>query len=551
MEEVDKIIIESLRNLHCDIDEDISSLKQFDSDMLMLAIATCLEAMNSHIKLPRKFPPSMSARIKYALNLAQQIKEFGFKGDIGYQTILYCNEVEVRRVLMFLLERLPKEPGPVALIEPMGYVPRIVEQIEKSLKLSLGQMWLPVEVLDKGLRINNQGMFVNSFGYNSTIDWIKLLVPHENNSSSEFEAYIPWITQQCSSKQLIPSLLFQSSSAEFPSSDDEKLKQFISYLSNTVSSETLDEIAENPDKTTDVSMSNDGSNNQIKIENLLAIVKQKKENLLCLQRDVSGEEERLLELKIQREKKENELKETEERAKIKRKTLAILSSDENKAKLKNLIQKAERRFVDLSEQWNDVQTPLLEEHKTLKSSISSDGLKYHNEQTKLQNLKKTYKNLVIDFKQKCVLEENLMEECKELNQKNNRAAYTKRILEIVGNIKKQNKEIQKILADTRQVQKDIHNLTGQLDRSFTLCDEIIFHDCKRDESARRAYKYLAALREECDGILQAVSDMGQSERELRNLEEQIEIEKSKNVNEKLEKVQSDLTEIKKEIQLLL
>lgn len=55
-----------------------------------------------------------------------------------------------------------------------------------------------------------------------------------------------------------------------------------------------------------------------------------------------------------------------------------------------------------------------------------------------------------------------------------RAAYTKRILEIVGNTKKQNQEIQKILADTRQVQKEINNLTGQVDRSFTLCDEIIF-----------------------------------------------------------------------------
>ncbi|XP_066154513.1 coiled-coil domain-containing protein 22-like [Euwallacea fornicatus] len=550
MEEVDKIIIESLRNLHCDIDQEISSLKQFDSEMLMSAIATCLEAMNPHIKLPRKFPPSMSARIKYALNLAQQIKEFGFKGDMGYQTILYCNEVEIRRVLMFLLERLPKEPSSVALIKPMGYVSRIVEQIEDSLKLSLRQMWLPAEILHKGLRLNNHGVFVNSFGYSSPIDCIKLLVPHKNNSSSEFEPYIPWITQQCSSEQLIPSLLFQSSSAEF-SPSDEKLRQLISHSSNTVSSEILDEIAENSDKMTNVSVSNDGSNNQIKIQDLWAIAKQKKEDLLSLQKDVSGEEERLFKLKIQREKKENELNETEERAKIKQKTLAILSSEENKAKLRNLIQKAERRFVDLSEQWNDVQTPLLEEHKTLKSSISSDGLKYHNEQIKLQNLKKTYKNMIADFKQKCILEENLMEGCKELNKKNNRAAYTKRILEIVGNIKKQNKEIQKILADTRQVQKDINNLTGQLDRSFTLCDEIIFHDCKRDESARRAYKYLAALREECNGILQAVSDMGQSERELRNLEEQIETEKSKNVNEKFEKVQNDLTEIKKEIQLLL
>lgn len=56
----------------------------------------------------------------------------------------------------------------------------------------------------------------------------------------------------------------------------------------------------------------------------------------------------------------------------------------------------------------------------------------------------------------------------------NRSAYTRRILEIVGNIKKQNEEIQKILKDTREVQKEINTLNGQIDRSFTLSDEMIF-----------------------------------------------------------------------------
>lgn len=76
-----------------DIEEDISSLKQFEPDNVVAAIATCLEIINSQLKLPRKLPTSMSARIRFASSLAEQIKQFGFKGDMGYQTILYCNEV--------------------------------------------------------------------------------------------------------------------------------------------------------------------------------------------------------------------------------------------------------------------------------------------------------------------------------------------------------------------------------------------------------------------------------------------------------------------------
>lgn len=37
------------------------------------------------------------------------LQSVGFRGDIGYQTFLYSNVTEVRRVFMFLIERLPKE----------------------------------------------------------------------------------------------------------------------------------------------------------------------------------------------------------------------------------------------------------------------------------------------------------------------------------------------------------------------------------------------------------------------------------------------------------
>lgn len=33
----------------------------------------------------------------------------GYRGDIGYHTFLYSNDVDLRRVLMFLVDRLPKE----------------------------------------------------------------------------------------------------------------------------------------------------------------------------------------------------------------------------------------------------------------------------------------------------------------------------------------------------------------------------------------------------------------------------------------------------------
>ena len=76
-----------------------------------------------------------------------------------------------------------------------------------------------------------------------------------------------------------------------------------------------------------------------------------------------------------------------------------------------------------------------------------------------------------------------------------RVAYTRRIMEIVANIQKQKEDIGKILMDTRVVQKEINGLTGKLDRIFTVTDEQVYKNARKDEARRAAYKLLASLRE--------------------------------------------------------
>lgn len=53
--------------------------------------------------------------IESCLNL----QELGYKGEIGYQTFLYSNESEIRKVFMFLVDRLPKDTVETTE-EPMG-----------------------------------------------------------------------------------------------------------------------------------------------------------------------------------------------------------------------------------------------------------------------------------------------------------------------------------------------------------------------------------------------------------------------------------------------
>ena len=58
------------------------------------------------------FSGSMSARYKMGSKMAEVCQNLGFSlsgGDLGYQTFLYNNENDLRSVLMFLIDKLPKE----------------------------------------------------------------------------------------------------------------------------------------------------------------------------------------------------------------------------------------------------------------------------------------------------------------------------------------------------------------------------------------------------------------------------------------------------------
>lgn len=47
------------------------------------------------------------------------LQELGYKGEIGYQTFLYSSETEIRKVFMFLIDKLPKDTVETT-DEPLG-----------------------------------------------------------------------------------------------------------------------------------------------------------------------------------------------------------------------------------------------------------------------------------------------------------------------------------------------------------------------------------------------------------------------------------------------
>lgn len=75
---------------------------------------------------------------------------------------------------------------------------------------------------------------------------------------------------------------------------------------------------------------------------------------------------------------------------------------------------------------------------------------------------------------------------------------------------------------------------------FLLSLFLIIQTAKRDEPSKKAYKLLATLHSNCGDLIQMVNETGVVDREIRDLEDQIDNEQDRNISENLERITNDL-----------
>ncbi|XP_019569887.2 coiled-coil domain-containing protein 22 [Rhinolophus sinicus] len=218
----------------------------------------------------------------------------------------------------------------------------------------------------------------------------------------------------------------------------------------------------------------------------------------------------------------------------------------NLARLQLVVESSAQRVIHLAGQWEKHRVPLLAEYRHLRKLQDCRELESSRRLAEIQELHQSVRAAAEEARRKEEIYKQLVSELETLPRDVSRLAYTQRILEIVGNIRKQKEEITKILSDTKELQKEINSLSGKLDRTFAVTDELVFKDAKKDDAVRKAYKYLAALHENCSQLIQTIEDTGTIMREVRDLEEQIETEMGKKTLSNLEKIREDYRALRQE-----
>ncbi|XP_050528553.1 coiled-coil domain-containing protein 22 isoform X5 [Daktulosphaira vitifoliae] len=454
MEEIDSIIFFSLKGIGCNFSENETSLSNLSQETFIKAVIMCLRKIQPTLKLSNTIPRSMSARYQFGITVAEACKNVGYKSDIGYQTILYGSIVDVRRILMYLIENLPKETENIVESKSKRYT--IIKTLKQSFHNEKDEPTVLQLPCHPFVSVSLEtGITVPGFERNcSPAEWRHFCINE-----------LKFITEQLSDlKYLIPSII------------------------------TLNK------------------------RQLLHIYRDRKNDHASCEENVSTN--KLLQ--------KHEYSTTSHNVSINKNfNINFNSSNKNDKQIEN--------------QMSDLEN-LLVENDTIKKAIgkiNNDKLLHEVEKLRLQTIFEEIKK-----------KEDLIKLCKtEFESKSNynsRSSYTQRILEIITNIGKQKKDINKNLYDTRLVQKDINTLDGKVERCFISIDELIFKVAKKDDTIRKCYKLLAAIHANSSSIVQSVKQTGAIRREIKDLEEQIETENSRNATVNIQKLKNDLEMVKNE-----
>ncbi|XP_073843006.1 coiled-coil domain-containing protein 22 homolog [Musca autumnalis] len=546
MDEVDKIIIHSLKQIGCKLETDnneVFGMSHFTPDLLARSVSRCLQEIkpDAVAVLPKSLPENMNMaqRFTIASTLAETCVSCGYRGDIGYQTFLYPNVVDTRRLFMFLIEQLPKLNDTLDAshgVERNEYN-TLLKEIKQKISGELKAPWVPQYC--RGLA-NRKADGSCSL----TVDFLphlNLHIPQGEGDLQYKEFYqAPNIFQQATAAEcdLVSSVLHKSEiEMHNPDHSLDGIRLTGVGANNRADAEISALKTEDVVKSTGTETEDKvGTSPPTTLQNLIRNVNDlKQSNDSCIQ-ELQTCNDKLNKIRQERASIIALMDNMRKDQKFHERTCVILENpQENVVKLEGLICKTRERRLAVEHQWQSHREPALKQIEELQKLRQSKNL--HN----IQELRQTIQDYETSLKDKTNVHAKLAEELKRCAIGiAPRKEYTRRIYEFIGNIRKQRNDIYKILDDTRDLQKQLNSVSAQLQRQFNYTDDLLFQSAKVHSHAKQAYKLLASLHASCNEICDLVSRTGQTTKEIRDLEVQIDREHMKNVAASLEKITGDI-----------
>ncbi|KAG7160168.1 Coiled-coil domain-containing protein 22-like 1 [Homarus americanus] len=549
MEEVDKILILTLNHLGCDIDEKVKSVGGFGIEEVVSGVVRCIRTINSDCELPTSLPQNMAQRFRVAASIAQAVKDVGYPGDVGYQSLLYPNETDLRKIFMFLIEKLPKDTAAVS-DEPLNKAALIHQEARRKLCASLTQSWIPAHCRHVARSYATRASVTNHGTYHTRQFMSKPYSSVESPSKvspglrTYYENYSRRITKMVGYEYLIATLLnshaiqlqrdqiLPKNTEEEGKSEAHTLEPLVtedvqlnpldvplSGWSPLSSFETAQHMIDIKESEREVNLGTDVSAPEAGVTTEEQIRLKREEQLSRLQTEIGNvtnktEEctqgiqdavDALAKLTDDLIKEERLKEETVTELKMKQRTSSLLpESAANIQRLQGALKNSEEKMVRLQQQWQAHKKPLEEQLSQLTLEASNKKVNKEEILAEMSELRDKMKAMVQDASRKETALAQLKGQVEKMNKDINRSVYTKRIIDISAK------------------------------------------EAANNERVRQVYRAVAAVHEGCGELVDIVRDTGTVQREIADLREQVDLEKSKKVEENLTQLKTDLNQVKKE-----
>jgi len=462
---------------------------------------------------------------------------------------LHGSQTDLRRVFIFLLEKLPKvKEQPICdNIDPLQ---RSLNKVRSQIAIEANKLWVPSfcrQRPDKNLAFRTDSSCLTS-------DWSKrvpsvpvtVLVPSLLEVLTFQEASVKYQQKVASNRRRQQPVHHQTEINE--NSSRLALSHFLLH-SDVSTKKVKPQLPPKPGQQAkveaDAVLAREEHCRQLRaqLEHLEDLLKKEQEETERLKERVAqakqsvGEETTRLEAQTKQVDREEKL-------------LSLLpDAGEHVRRMEELLVGAGDKMAALEEQWQLVKQPLEDEYQQLVAEKERSGA------TRLrQELQDTVQDLrlVLDETRS---KDEMIAACRSQLEAVpattlTRSFYTQRILSIVANVKKQNEEMKRVLEDVKSIQREINGLQGKVDRIYTITDEMIFQAAKGDDAVRRIYKSLASLHGDCGEILRLVKESGALVRDIKDLEEQVETRQRQDTAAKLRQLTADLEQMRLENQQL-
>ena len=146
----------SLARADSAIPPSVKLLKDLGVDELVESVAKGLRVIDPSREYSTRLPKEMSARFRICTTLASACQQQGYRGDLGYQQLLYPSEAINRKLLMWLVEALPKAEKKDEQ-EALGTAALLRRAIVSETADRVQQPWLPASALPGGLYKSGTG----------------------------------------------------------------------------------------------------------------------------------------------------------------------------------------------------------------------------------------------------------------------------------------------------------------------------------------------------------------------------------------------------------